>query len=66
MNVIVYVKIDQEIGQSLGKVKLHEKTNYMDSYIPKIWQISKNFDRSFLSSINLSFQKSVTWEIKKS
>ena len=26
MNVQVYVKIDQEIGQSLGKVKLHEMT----------------------------------------
>ena len=24
MNVLVYVKIDQEIGQSLGKVNLHE------------------------------------------
>ena len=65
MNVQVYVKIDQEIEQSLGKVKLHEKTNYMDyiSYIPKIWHILKNLDRSLYQALTTHF-RSVLWHGK--
>ena len=44
MNVLVNVKIDQEIGQSLGKVKLHEKKN-------------KKKLHGFLYSKNMAFEK---------
>ena len=47
------------------KIIRKSKNARNEKQIPKIWQISKNLDMSFLSSINLSFQKSVTWEIKK-
>ena len=29
----MYVKIDQEIGQSLGKVKLHEMKNKLHGFL---------------------------------